>query len=159
MSDILIAVFLTAGVENFSGLPRGGFLIRTGTLRPTTLLLIFCDATLVVVFSLHLLNAEAKLWTVVFFKATAIVCPQYPSELYLGQLESHLFKPFSQHDIRCGNPFDREYDFTINWQAANAGINQSINESINQSMYFKEKSKLHNLQIYINIFYFYMIYI
>ena len=87
-SDILIALFLTAGVENFSGLPRGGFLIQTGTLWPTTLLLIFCDATLVVVFSLHLLNVEAKLWTVLFFKATAILCPQNPSELFLGQLES-----------------------------------------------------------------------
>ena len=84
MLDILIAVFLTAGVEHFSGLPRGGFLIRTGTLRPTTLLLIFCDATLAAVFLLHLLNAEAKLWMVLFFKATAIVCPQNPSELYLG---------------------------------------------------------------------------
>ena len=112
MSDILIAVFLTAGVENFSGLPRGGFLIRTGTLRPTPSLLIFCDATLVVVFSLHLLNAEARLWTVLFFKATAIVCPQNSSELYLGQLESHLIKPFSQHDTRCGYPFGQEYDFT-----------------------------------------------
>ena len=112
MSDILIAVFLTAGVENFSGLPRGGFLIRTGTLRPTPSLLIFCDATLVVVFSLHLLNAEAKLWTVLFFRATAIeknCYPQNSSELYLGQLESHFIKPFSQHYTRCGNPFD----FTI----------------------------------------------
>ena len=31
--------------------------------------------------------------------------------------------------------------------------------AINQSMYFKERFKLYNLQIYINIFYFYMIYI
>ena len=32
-------------------------------------------------------------------------------------------------------------------------------QSINQSMYFNERFKLYNLQIYINIFYFYMIYI
>ena len=113
MLDILIAVFLTAGVENFSGLPRGSFLIQTGTLRPTALLLIFCDATLVVVFSLHLLSAEAKLWTILFFKAAAIVCQQNPSELYLGQFESHLIKPSSQHNTRCGNPFGRQYDVTI----------------------------------------------
>ena len=37
--------------------------------------------------------------------------------------------------------------------------NQSINQSINQSMYFKEIFKLYNLQIYINILYFYMIYL
>ena len=35
----------------------------------------------------------------------------------------------------------------------------SENQSINQSMYFKERFKLHNLQIYINIFYFYMKYL
>ena len=37
--------------------------------------------------------------------------------------------------------------------------NQLINQSINQSMYFKEIFKLYNLQIYINILYFYMIYL
>ena len=31
--------------------------------------------------------------------------------------------------------------------------------SFNQSMYFKKRVKQYNLQIYINIFYFYMIYL
>ena len=31
---------------------------------------------------------------------------------------------------------------------------QLFNHSINQSMYFNERLKLHNLQMYINIFYF-----
>ena len=74
MSDILIAVVMSFEDKNFSGLPRG-FLIRTGALQPTSLFLIFCDTTLVVV-SLHLLNAEAKLLIVLLFKASANVCPQ-----------------------------------------------------------------------------------
>ena len=80
MSDILIAVFLTAGAESFSGLPSGGFQIQTSTLQPATLLLIFCDAMLAVVFSVHLRNAEVKIWMVLFFKATAIVCQRNPSK-------------------------------------------------------------------------------
>ena len=36
---------------------------------------------------------------------------------------------------------------------------KTINQSINQSIYFKERFKLYNLQIDIDIFYFYMIYL
>lgn len=74
MSDILIAVLMSSEDKNFSGLPRG-FLIRTGALQSTMLLLIFCDTTLVVVL-LHLLNAEAKLLIVLLFKTSANVRPQ-----------------------------------------------------------------------------------
>ena len=73
------------------------FLIRTGALRPTTLLLIICDATLAVAFSLHLLNVVAKFLMFLFFEPTTIVCPQNPSELYLGQFESHLIESFLPH--------------------------------------------------------------
>ena len=73
VSDILIAVFLTAEHEKFSELPRGGFLMRTGNFWSFTLLLIFCDASLVVVFLLHLLNAEAKLWMGLVFQLLSCV--------------------------------------------------------------------------------------
>ena len=43
-------------------------------------------------------------------------------------------------------------------QSINQSVNQSINQSINQSRYFKETFKLYNLQIYIDTFYFYIIY-
>ena len=33
---------------------------------------------------------------------------------------------------------------------------KGVNQSINQSMYLKKRFKLYNLQVYINIFYFYM---
>ena len=103
VSDILIAVFLTAEHEKFSELPRGGFLMRTGNFWSFTLLLIFCDASLVVVFLLHLLNAEAKLWMVLSSNCYRV--STNPSEFYLGQFELHLIKSFSLHDIRCGNLF------------------------------------------------------
>ena len=103
VSDILIAVFLTAEHEKFSELPRGCFLMRTGNFWSFTLLLIFCDASLVVVFLLHLVNAEAKLWMVLFSNCYRV--STNPSEFYLGQFELHLIKSFSLRDIRCGNLF------------------------------------------------------
>ena len=103
VSDILIAVFLTAEDENFSEHPRKDFLMTTGNFRSFTFLLIFCDASPAVVFLLHLLNAEAKLWMVLFYNCYRVSTT--PSEFYLGQFELHLIKSFSLHDIRCGNLF------------------------------------------------------